>query len=106
MFARRIDICLKSNSVEEFTHRMDKDIIPMLRKHKGFQDEITFVALGGTDVFGISLWETAENAESYNRESYPSVMKILSKLVEGAPRVKTYEVCNSTFHKVATPVMA
>jgi hypothetical protein len=97
---------LKPNSVEEFTQRMDKEIIPMLRKHKGFHDEITFVAPGGIDVFGISLWENAENAEAYNSETYPSVVKALSSVVAGKPQVKTYEVCNSTFHKVVARVAA
>ena len=106
MFARRVYMHLKPKSVEEFTQKMEKEVIPILRKHKGFQDEITFVAPSGTDVFGISLWETAENAEQYNRESYPSVVKVLSMVIEGTPQVKTYEVCNSTFHKVATPVTA
>jgi hypothetical protein len=100
MVARRVYMHLKPNSVEEFTQRMEKEVIPLLRKHQGFQDEITFVAPGGTDVFGISLWETAENAEAYDRQSYAAVMKILSRVVQGTPQVKTYQVCNSTFHTV------
>lgn len=106
MFARRVYMHLKPKSVAEFTQKMEKEVIPILRKHKGFHDEITFVAPGGADAFGISLWETAENAEQYNRQGYPSVVKILSKLIDGAPQVKTFEVCNSTFHKVALPVTA
>src|ERR1700752_4359108 len=106
MFARRVYMHLKPNSVEEFTQRMNNEVIPLLRKQKGFQDEITFVAPGGTDAFGISLWENAENAEAYHREGYAPVMKLLSRGVEGTPQVKTYEVCNSTFHKVATPATA
>jgi hypothetical protein len=57
-------------------------------------------------VFGISLWENKENAEAYNRETYPEVTKILAGLVEGTPQVETYEVCNSTFHKIAVAVAA
>ena len=47
MFTRRVSIQLKS-SVAEFTQRIENDILPLLRKQKGFQDEITFVAAGGT----------------------------------------------------------
>jgi hypothetical protein len=32
---------------------------------------------------------------------FAEVTKLLSKLVEGTPRVKSYEVANSTFHKIA-----
>jgi len=76
---------LKSNSVAEFTQRLENDILPLLRKQKGFQDEITFVTQGGREAFGISLWDKAENAEAYNRETYPEVAKFLATVVEGAP---------------------
>ena len=106
MFARRVHMQLKPNSVAEFTHRMEKDIVPLLRKQKGFQDEITFVGQGGTEAFGISLWDKAENAEAYNRGTYPEVTKILATVVDGAPQVETYDVANSTFHKIAVAVAA
>ena len=104
MFARRVSMHLKPNSVAELTQRLEKEIIPLLRKQKGFQDEITFVAPSGTQAFGISLWEKAENAEAYNRGTYPEVTKILAGVVEGTPQVETYEVSNSTFHKIAAAV--
>ena len=106
MFARRVYIHLKPNSVTEFTQRLEKDILPLLRKQKGFQDEITFVVPGGTEAFGVSLWDNRENAEAYNRETYPEVAKILARVVEGTPKVETYEVANSTFHKIAVAVAA
>src|SRR6266446_4819995 len=106
MFARRVHMHLKPNSLAEFTHRLGKDILPLLRKQKGFQDEITFVGHGGTEAFGISLWDKAENAETYSRGTYPEVTKILATVVEGTPQVETYDVANSTFHKIAAAVAA
>ena len=104
MFARRVYMHLKPNSVGEFTQRLEKEIIPLLRKQKGFQDEITFVAPSGTEAFGISLWENQENAETYNRGSYAEVAKILATVIDGAPQVETYNVADSTFHKIAAGV--
>ena len=101
MFARRVSMELKPNSSLELTQKLEKEVIPMLRKQKGFQDEITFVATGGAKAFGISLWDKSENADTYNRETYPEVVKLLAKFVEGTPRIDTYEVSNSTFHKIA-----
>jgi hypothetical protein len=46
MFARSISIRLKPNSVAEFTQLIEKETLPLLRKQKGFQDEMTFVAPG------------------------------------------------------------
>lgn len=106
MFARRVSMQLKPNSVAELTQRLEKEIIPLLRKQKGFQDEIAFVVPGGTQAFGISLWENKESAEAYNGGPYADVTKILSKLVEGTPKVETFEVANSTFHKIAAATTA
>ena len=106
MFARRVSMNLKPNSVAELTQRLEKQIIPLLRKQKGFQDEITLVGQGGAKALGISLWDRAESAEAYNRGSYPEVLKIMAGVVEGTPQVETYEVTNSTFHKIAAALAA
>ena len=102
MFARSISIHLKPNSVAQFIQLVEKEALPLLRKQKGFQDEITFVAPGDKEAVGISLWDQKENAEAYSRDAYPSVLKALASVVEGTPQIRTYEVCNSTFHKIAT----
>jgi heme-degrading monooxygenase HmoA len=106
MYARRVSLNLKPNSRADFTHALEAEIIPVLRKQKGFQDVITFVSPTSTDAFGVSLWDSKENAESYNAGSYVEVTKILSKWVEGTPRVETFEVANSTFHKIAATAKA
>jgi hypothetical protein len=106
MFARKVSMHLKKNGVAEFTRRLDKDVIPLLRRQKGFQDEITFVTLTGLDAFGISLWDRTEDADSYGRGAYVQVAELLATVVEGNPVVETYEVSNSTFHKIPAVVAA
>src|ERR1700730_2061672 len=101
MFARSVTIRLKSNSVSEFNHTMEKDILPLLQKHKGFRDEISLVTSNGLEAVGISLWDRKEDAEAYNRSTYPEVQKLLARVSEGTPKVQTYEVGSSTFHKTA-----
>jgi hypothetical protein len=101
MFARSVSFHLKPGRAAEFTKLLDKDIIPELRKQKGFQDEIALVAPGGADAVGISVWDLKENAETYDRVAYAGVLKALEQVVEGTPQVQTYEVSNSTFHKIA-----
>jgi len=99
MFARSVSFHLKPGRAAEFTRLLDKDVIPVLRKQKGFQDEIALVAPGGADAVGISVWDLKENAETYARAAYPGVLKSLEQVVEGTPQVQTYEVSNSTFQK-------
>src|ERR1700680_1211460 len=90
------------------SHRagIQTETIPMLRKHKGFQGELTFVAPGGAEAVGISLWDEKQNVEAYAKDGYPEVMKNLNKFVEGTPRVQTYDVANSTFAPIAATVAA
>lgn len=102
MFARKVSMFLKPGSIAQFNLLMETEVIPRLRKQNGFQDEITFLTPGRDAVFGISFWEKAEHAEAYNRGTYPAILKILSSLIEGVPRVETFEVVNSTFHKLIT----
>jgi hypothetical protein len=100
VFARRVHMRLKSNCIVQLTEKFDTEIIPMLRKLKGFQDEITFVTQSGSEAFAISLWDRAESAEVYNHTIYPAIVKIVSKFIEGTPQVETFDVANSTFHKI------
>src|SRR3989442_1833340 len=105
MFARTVRMELKPNSVAEFTQLLEKDVIPTLRKQHGFKDELAFVPTDGKEAVAISLWEQKENADAYNRVTYPEVLKALAKVIEGTPQVHNSEVCNSTWHKIAaTPI--
>jgi hypothetical protein len=101
MFARSVSFRLKANSVAEFTKVIEDEIIPLLRKQKGFRDEIAFVAPDGKEAVGISLWDQKGDAEAYNRDAYPQVLKAMGRVVEGTPQVHPYDVSNSTFHKIA-----
>jgi heme-degrading monooxygenase HmoA len=92
---------LKPHSRAEFTQKLEADVIPLLRKQKGFQDAIALVDPAGKEVRAVSLWDSKESAEANNRGPSAEVTKLLSKLIAGTPRVKTYEVANSTFHKIA-----
>ena len=95
---------LKPNSVVAFTQTIEKDIIPLLRKQPGFQDEIVFVVPGWTEAVAISVWDRQEHAEAYARVAYPHVLQAVAKVVEGTPQVSTYEVANSTYHTIAASV--
>lgn len=103
MFARNVAVHLKPNSLGEFTRIFDSEVLPLLRKQPGFQDEITFSnAPTGMDVIAISLWDTKEHAEAYNATGYPEVLKSLNKVLDGTPKVRVSDVISSTLHKTAT----
>jgi hypothetical protein len=106
MFARSVSIRLKPNTAAEFTQSIEKEVLPLLRKQKGFMEEMTLVEAGGITAVGISVWDQKENADAYGRDAYPEVLKALGKVTEGTPEVHSYEVSNSTFYKIAAHVAA
>ena len=106
MIARNVTMRLKAHSLADFTQTLEKEVIPLLRKEKGFEDEITFIEAGGRQAVGISFWDKQENAEAYSRGSYAEVLKALAKVLDGTPRVQNWDVCNSTAHKIAASVAA
>ena len=101
MYARNVSIHLKSNSLSDYTRTFEKDVLPLLRKQKGFKDEITLAGPGGVDLTAISLWESKTDADAYNTNTYPEVLKSMSRFIDGTPKLQTSEVLNSTFHKIA-----
>jgi heme-degrading monooxygenase HmoA len=101
MYTRNVSIKLKADSAKEFTRMLENEVIPMLRKQKGFKDEVTLVAPERNEAVAISFWDKKENAEAYNREKYPEILKTLSRVVDGTPKVETFEVANSTSHQIA-----
>ena len=101
MFARNISIHLKPNMLSDYTRSFENDILPLLRKQKGFKDEITLSNPGSLDVVAISLWENKANAEAYNTNTYPEVLKTFARMIDGTPKVQTFESVTSTFHNVA-----
>jgi hypothetical protein len=106
MFARNVSIRLKPKMLSDYTRTFEKEILPLLRKQKGFKDEITFANAGGVDVTAISLWENKTDAEAYNTNTYSQVLKTLERFIEGTPKVQTSDVVNSTFHTSAVQVAA
>jgi hypothetical protein len=106
MVARNVTVNLKPNRAGIFAKQIENETIPTLRKHAGFQGAVTFLAPSGTKAVAISFWDKRENADAYAKSGYPEVLKNLNKLFEGTPTVWTYEVANSTFHKIAATVAA
>ena len=101
MFARHMILQLKPNLQNELPVTFEKEILPLLRKQKGFLDELLLVTPEKKEAVAISLWDEKKYAEIYNREVYPQIEKIVARFVEITPIVKNFETEYSTFHKIA-----
>jgi hypothetical protein len=106
MFARIVSFYLKPGRAVEFRQLLDQRVIPVLWKQKGFQDEISLITPSGGEAVGISVWDVKENAETYARGAYSDVLNLLGAVIEGTPAVQSYEVSNSTLHRVPARVPA
>jgi molybdate-binding protein len=104
MYARNVTFRIKANMQSDYTHTFENQILPLLQKQKGFKEEITLCNPGSQDVVSISLWEQKSNADDYNTRVYPEVLKTLAKLIDGTPRVQTFETVVSTFRNVHATV--
>ena len=92
MFARNAHFRVKSiNMAAEFARTFENEILPILRKQEGFRGEITLSNPGSLEQIAISLWENKSDAEAYNTNFYPQVLKILAPVIDGTPRIRTYE---------------
>jgi hypothetical protein len=104
MFARNISFHLKSNMLSDYTRTFENEILPLLRKQKGFKEEITLSNPGSQDAVAISLWENKANADAYNTNTYPEVLRTFARMIDGTPKVQTFEAVTSTFHNVLAAV--
>ena len=96
MFGRQVTMKLKANAATELTRLAESEIIPILRRQKGFRDETIFIAPERAEAIANSFWDTPEDAEAYNRTGYPEVLKVLAKAIEGIPTVRTFNFVSST----------
>src|SRR5271169_5340146 len=101
MFARHVSFQLKSNTLSDYTLTFENGILPLLRKQKGFEDEITLSNPGSLDAIAISLWENKADAEAYNTNTYPEVLRTLAKVIDGTPKVQTFEAVTSSHNVLA-----
>ena len=101
MYVRIVSMKLKRNAQSEFTRTFENEILPKMRKQIGFRDGLSLVASERSEVVGISFWNKKVNAEEYDRTTYADILGRLSKVIEGTPDVKVFQVSNSTLHKIA-----
>jgi quinol monooxygenase YgiN len=92
-FARNVRFELKNGKEREFNNLFEKEVLPILRKQEGFQQEVTLSS--PTAVVGVSLWDDRKTAETYHTETYPKVLAKLTDVIQGTPKVETYEGASS-----------
>jgi heme-degrading monooxygenase HmoA len=102
MFTRIVEMTTKNGKAREVSRTINDKILSLLRNQPGFVDEVILISDQDPDrLLALSFWNTRQDAERYNRETYPRVIEVLGNLIQGAPYVQTFDVEHSTVHKIA-----
>ncbi|MDH3491508.1 MAG: hypothetical protein OEM20_05825 [Gammaproteobacteria bacterium] len=100
MFIRQVKAHFKPEKFDLLNKRLEKDVIPMLKKQKGFRDELSFFDKEKDEAIAMSFWDTKEHAEKYARDLYPTIHKKMEDVLKDTPQVRSYEVANSTCYNI------
>src|SRR5262249_58435781 len=102
MFTRVVEITAKSGKARETARTITDKVLNLVRNQPGFVDEILLISNTDPDrVLALSFWKTKEDAEKYNRETFPKVTDLIRNSIEGSPDVSTFDVEHSTVHRIA-----
>ena len=100
MYARLVTSHIKPGLLEDVTHKMAVDVIPLLKKQDGFRDEVSFFNEDANESIAISFWDNKMYADRYGQEQFPKVLGQLKPDLEDEPLVRGFEVTNSTWYNM------
>ena len=93
MFTRVVELTSKSGKSKELAKMINERAIPILKKQRGFLDEIVLVSDNEPDrILGISFWDSKNDAELYHREQFTTIKDSVRHLLEAEPVVRTFDV--------------
>ena len=102
MFTRIVEVTSKTGKGRELTRIVSEKVLAILKNQPGFLDEITLVSNEDPDrILALSFWNSKEDADKYQREQFSRVTETIRNLIEGNPVVRTFDVEQSTIHKIA-----
>jgi heme-degrading monooxygenase HmoA len=92
MVARHVTIRLRPDSVAKFARIVETEVTPLLRRQDGFLRHYTLLSLERAEAIVITLWDSKEAEEAFNRTQNPELSRSLLEVVEGTPKVDLFEV--------------
>jgi hypothetical protein len=96
MLARKVAARLKPESLPRFTHVIEDEILPWLRKQEGFLHLITLATPDHEEVATITFWSHEPSADAHTPAEDSEVAASLEGLLDGIPYVKTFDVVSAT----------
>jgi len=102
MFTRVVEVNAKPGKARELSRTIGDKILTILQNQPGFVDELVLISEENPDqILALSFWKTRETAETYNRDRFPEVTNLITPLSQGPPKVRAFNVDQSTSHNIA-----
>jgi heme-degrading monooxygenase HmoA len=103
MYTRVVEVTSKPGKARELSRTISDKVLSLLKSQPGFVDEITLISDQNPDqITALSFWKSREDAERYQRETFPKVNELIRNHTEGTPQVRTFDVEHSSVHKIAS----
>lgn len=91
MFARMLEFVPKMEKKEEFFTVMKNEVLPILKKQKGFMEFLPFFPEEKKDnVLFFSIWTEKKHFEQYQKEWFPKIEEIVKPYLTTPMTYKLY----------------
>jgi heme-degrading monooxygenase HmoA len=101
MFTRLVECQPKAGKRRELVDKMRSEVLAILQSQPGFVDLIAL--RDNTDeqrLVYLTFWNTREDADNFHRNYYDRVVSMLKPLLTASPLVETFQVDDSTIHRI------
>ena len=101
MFTRIVECKAKPGKREELATKIRNEVLAILQRQSGFVDLVTLEDNSDKERFVcLSFWHTREAAEQYHRNCYEGITNMLASSLGSNPEVHTFQVDDSTVHRI------
>jgi quinol monooxygenase YgiN len=91
---RNVTLQLKPGKTGEFTRVLNAEVLPLLKQQPGFSQQLAMI--NGERAVGITVWNDKASMEKFQQSIYPKVVEKLTPVIEGTPKVETFDLAVAT----------
>ena len=101
MYSRIVEVTLKAGKNDAFNEAMNK-VLGILKAQPGLTDCLVMISDTNPDkALAISVWNSKDEADSYEKAHFGEVRAAIQDVIEGAPTVRTFNVQSSVAATIA-----
>ena len=93
MYARMVQLTVKSGQGKDLTRAMQERTLPILKQQPGFVDALALNSDTEAKQFvAITIWKSKEDADNYVSGAAQQILEAIKPLLEGEPTFRTFNV--------------